>query len=248
MKDESSQRHFFVPINEISFTAWAGGQFNVFNPFGEGRGDALKAQLVRAAIAGMEAMWLVDPTIRFIHVEPAINVLPNVGDPGSAAIAQAHNEAQYHAWDMLAGRLHPELGGSMRYLDIIGVNYYCHNQWRVDNGPIDVLDPAAKHFSHMLKENHARYGRPLFVAETGIEAELRPSWFRHVCQEARSAISLGVPLQGVCLYPVLNHPGWDDDRHCPNGLIDYSRETFERQFDAPLLAELHFQQSLFSPA
>ena len=30
---------------------------------------------------------------------------------------------------MLCGRLWPELGGGERYLDIIGVNFYPHNQW-----------------------------------------------------------------------------------------------------------------------
>lgn len=28
------------------------------------------------------------------------------------------------------------------------------------------------------------------------------------------------PIEGVCLYPVLGHTGWDDERYCPNGPID----------------------------
>lgn len=246
LRDEGSITPIFVPINEISFTAWAGGQFNVFNPFADGRGDELKAQLVRAAIAGMEAMWAVNSGIRFAHVEPAINVLPDINDPSSRVLASSYNEAQFHAWDMLAGTLKPELGGSSRYMDIIGINYYCHNQWRVHGGPIEVTDPDAKSFAVMLKENHLRYGRPIFIAETGIEAEFRSTWFRYVCGEIYSAISSGVPIKGVCLYPVMNHPGWDDDRHCPNGLVDYSTKDFKRSFDIPLLTELKAQQLNFS--
>jgi polysaccharide biosynthesis protein PelF len=245
MRDASPSKPVFVPVNEISFTAWAGGQFNVFNPFGEGRGDELKAQLVRAAIAGMEAMWAVDPSIRFAHVEPAIHVLPDANDAATLARATAYNESQFQAWDMLSGLFKPELGGSPRYMDILGINYYCHNQWSVNGGPIEVTDPAAKSFASMLLENHRRYGRPIFIAETGIEAELRPSWLRYVCEEVKSAMGIGVPVHGICLYPVMNHPGWDDNRHCPNGLVDYSTTTFERTIHGPLLAELQAQQRAF---
>lgn len=246
MRDASSTTPVLVPVNEISFTAWAGGQFNVFNPFGEGRGNELKEQLVRAAIAGMEAIWTVDPAIRFAHVEPAIHVLPDANDESTVALATTYNEAQFQAWDMLSGILKPELGGSPRYMDIVGINYYCHNQWTLNGGPIEVTDPMAKSFARMLVENYKRYGRPIFVAETGIEAELRPSWFRHVCSEVKSALIAGVPVQGICLYPILNHPGWDDDRHCPNGLVDYSPVTFERSFDQALLSELQRQQVEFT--
>src|SRR5437762_10734904 len=34
----------------------------------------------------------------------------------------------HEAWDMIGGLLEPELVGSPRLLDIIGVNYYGHNQ------------------------------------------------------------------------------------------------------------------------
>ena len=67
---------------DLSFTAWAVGEFNVFNPYGLGRGGKLKRQLVRAAIAGMEAIWKVNPQVPFAHVEPAI--LPDPANPLSA--------------------------------------------------------------------------------------------------------------------------------------------------------------------
>lgn len=73
---------FIVPTNELSFTAWAVGEFNVFNPYGLGRGGELKRQLVRAAIAGMEAIWKVSPQVPFAHVEPAI--LPDPANPLSS--------------------------------------------------------------------------------------------------------------------------------------------------------------------
>lgn len=244
VREETSEVPFYVPINEISFMAWAGGQFSIFNPYGKGRGHELKVQLVRAAIAAMEAIWNIEPRARMLHIEPAINVLPDTDNPASLPLATSYNAAQFEAWDMLSGRTHPQLGGLPRYLDIIGINYYCHNQWTVTGGPLEFTDEKGRKFSEMLAENYQRYNRPIFIAETGIEGELRPKWLSFVCNEVRNALALEVPIHGICLYPVLNHPGWDDDRHCPNGIIDYALDTFQRTLEVDLLKELQTQQGL----
>jgi len=49
-------------------------------------------------------------------------------------------------------------------------------------------------------------------------------------------------VQGVCLYPIVNHPGWDDDRHCYNGLFDYADDWGNREVFEPLANELARQQ------
>ena len=90
-----------------------------------------------------------------------------------------------------------------------------------------------------------RYQRPLFIAETGTEARSRVPWFRYVCDEALAAMDNGVPIEGICLYPILNHPGWVDDRHCPNGLWDYADERGNRKIYAPLASELQRYRTVF---
>jgi hypothetical protein len=52
-------------------------------------------------------------------------------------------------------------------------------------------------------------------------------------------------VKGICLYPILNHPGWEDDRHCHNGLWDYPDETGEREIYRPLAEELGKQSYEF---
>jgi hypothetical protein len=54
-----------------------------------------------------------------------------------------------------------------------------------------------------------------------------------------------VPIEGICLYPVLSHPGWDDDRYCPNGLFELQPDGDRRPVHAPLAEELREQQRLF---
>ncbi|MEJ7713765.1 MAG: hypothetical protein WKF84_28940 [Pyrinomonadaceae bacterium] len=84
--------------------------------------------MVRAAIEAVEAFWFVSPDARIVQVDPLVNVISGSPDPETQVIAEHYRLAQFEAWDMLAGHLRPELGGHTRYLDIVGVNYYPHNQ------------------------------------------------------------------------------------------------------------------------
>ncbi|EJL22060.1 glycosyltransferase family 4 protein [Novosphingobium sp. AP12] len=216
-------RRFYTPVNEMSFLAWGGGDAAYLNPFAHRRGFELKAQLARASIAAMTAIRIVDPDARFVHAEPVINVVTDLQRSWDAPAAEGHRQAQFQAWDMIAGQSWPQLGGAPSMLDIVGVNFYHNNQWIHGGPPIDRGHPSWKPFHHILAETYARYGRPIFVAETGIEGDVRAEWFAHIHAEVRLARQLGVPVEGICLYPILDHPGWDDDRPCPNGLLDPAR-------------------------
>ncbi len=230
------ERRFYAPVNEVSFFAWGGGDAGYLNPFARGRGHELKVQLARASIAAMEAILQVDPNARFVHADPVINVVTDPHRPWEAAHAEGHRHAQYQAWDMIAGRTWPQIGGRPELLDIVGVNFYHNNQWIHGGPPIAWDHPLARPFRDILAEVYARYGRPIFVAETGIEGDARAAWFRMILREVDAAIALGVPVEGVCLYPVLDHPGWDDDRYCPNGLLAWSEDSDKRRAHPPLAA------------
>ena len=226
--------------------SYAAGQTGYLNPFATGRGDEMKEQMVRAAIAATEAVRDVNPRTRIAQIDPIINVLP--GDPADAkqcAAAEDYRQSQFEAWDMLAGRLKPELGGQEKYLDIIGGNYYVHNQWILGGSFIEQSNPRYKPLREIIGEVYQRYQRPFMIAETGIEDELRPSWFRYVCGEARAAAAAGAQVEGICLYPILNHPGWDDHRHCHNGLWDYPDDEGAREIDQPLAMEMQAQRAIF---
>ncbi|WP_312367002.1 glycosyltransferase [Ensifer sp.] len=238
VRAESDGPIFFCPVNEISFFSWAGGDAAYLNPWATRRGFELKVQLVRASIASMKAILDVDPQVRFVHCEPAINVVADPGRTHEKELAEGHRLAQYQAWDMISGRSWPQLGGRDRYLDVVGVNYYYNNQWVHGGGPIDVGHPLHKPLRKILVETYARYGRPMLIAETGIEGDRRPDWLQYVAGEVRAAMKAGVPIEGVCLYPILNHSGWDDDRHCENGLLSMVRGPRGRKFYLPLARQL----------
>ncbi len=197
---------FYCPVNEISFFSWGAGDAGYLNPFANGRGFELKVQLARASIAAMDAIWAVDPRARFVHCDPVINVIPDPSRPHEAQVAEGHRQSQFQGWDLLCGRMWPQIGGHPRYLDILGVNYYFNNQWIHGGPPIDHGHPLYKPFRAILAETYARYGRPVTIAETGIEDGRRPAWFNYVLQESLAAMKAGVPLEGLWPLPDRQSP------------------------------------------
>lgn len=235
---------YFCPMNEPSFFSWAGGEVAILGPCASGRGFELKQQLIRATIASIDAIRREIPDARFVQTDPLIHIVAAPGACAEEALEAArYCGAKYQSWDMLTGRVCPELGGHPRYLDIVGCNYYVHNQWEFGGRFFERTDPRYKPLWRLLAEVRQRYGRPLFLAETGIENERRPEWLAYVTDEVLTALDNGVPLEGVCLYPIVNHPGWDDDRHCQNGLWDYCNANGHREIYRPLAEELSRQQS-----
>jgi len=105
--------------------------------------------------------------------------------------------------------------------------------------------PQYRPFREMLAEVYERYRRPLFIAETGTESRSRLPWFRYVCDEVLAAMDNHIPIEGICLYPIVNHPGWVDDRHCPNGLWDYADDRGNRKIYVPLAEELQRYRAVF---
>ena len=248
IREESDAIPYYVPVNEISFFAWVAGDVGAMNPFGRGRGPEMKAQLVRATIAAIEAIRAVDPRARFAVAEPLIHVAPRSNRPVDVASAANYTDSQFEAIDWLAGRVRPDLGGSPHYLDLVGVNYYDRNQWIDMRPPVMVGSPHYVPLRDLLALVAARAERPIFVAETGTEAAARAPWLRYVANEVFAARAAGTPVEGLCLYPILSHLGWDDDRRCPNGLFEAFAPDDPRIVDAPLAAELSRLQALALPA
>lgn len=234
VRQSSNAVPFYAPVNEISFFAWGGGDAAYLNPFANRRGFELKTQLARASIAAMKAVLAADPRARFVHCDPVINIVADPSRPWERRTAEEHRQAQFQGWDLLAGRIWPQIGGAERFLDIIGVNYYHNNQWIHGGTAIDNGHPLYKPLRTILIETYARYGRPIFIAETGIEGERRASWIRYVYDEVRAALAAGVPIEAICLYPIISHLGWDDDRPCENGLLSLERSGAQRTIYQPM--------------
>jgi len=255
IRDGSDEVPFYTPINEISFFSWAAGEVGWFHPHRHGHGSDLKRQLTRACIAAIEAIWDVDPRARIVTAEPIIHVVAPKGRPDLEAAAVAYSNSQFEAWDMLAGRLEPDLGGDPRYLDVLGVNFYHDNQWEHPGGEkihwhVHPRDSRWMPFHQMLRAAYERYRRPIFVAETSHVGIGRAEWLRELTSELELAIDAGIPLEGVCLYPIIDRFEWENPSHWHNsGLWDFELDAggnFQRVINAPYAAQLRQSQSIMA--
>jgi hypothetical protein len=250
-REHTADIAFYSPINEISFFAWAATRDLIF-PYAHGRDHELKRQLVRAAIAAIEAIWSVDPGARMLFPEPLIHNVAPRWRPWLTGPAEIQRNSQFEAWDMIAGRASPELGGAERYLDIVGVNFYAANQWEVPGGRKLHWDDGSNDrrwvpLHKLLAGVYERYRRPLAIAETSHYGIGRAPWLREITREAVQARNLGVPLEGVCLYPILDRFDWEDPAHWhnsglwdmhPNGTGDY-RRILNEEYSRALAAARH---------
>jgi beta-glucosidase/6-phospho-beta-glucosidase/beta-galactosidase len=204
-----------TPINEVSFMSWLGGDVRGTSPYCVGQGWEVKRGLMRAYIEGVAALQEADPSIRIMTTEPLISVVPRFGaNREELRWARDFDEIQFQSVDMLCGRICPELGGQPEYLDLLGFNFYYDNQWQ--HHPHQTLpwanddnDPRFRPLSYLLKRAYKRYGRPVVLTETSHPGVDRPKWIKMIAKESEAALKAGVPLLGVCLYPIIDRPDWD---------------------------------------
>jgi beta-glucosidase/6-phospho-beta-glucosidase/beta-galactosidase len=217
----------FTPVNEISYFCWVGGEVGTVHPYAKGRGYEMKLQLVRAALACMDAIWEVSPEARFVHIEPLINVAIPRDHPDLREVAEADHATQFEAYDMIAGVLHPELGGAAKYLDIVGSNFYHDNQWVYDADYIPWNEETPHQdwvpLHRLIEQVYVRYRRPIIISETSHYGSNRPAWMRMIIQETQKILVQDIPFMGVCIYPIIDRSDWENDDHWHNsGLWDYS--------------------------
>jgi glycosyltransferase involved in cell wall biosynthesis len=246
----------YQPVNEISFLAWAASSTGLIHPHvpsAPENGYLLKRVLVRATLRAIDAVRAVDPGARFVHTDPLIHIEPPLGaGPGVTSAALAGHERQFEAWDMLAGRIAPELGGAMHYLDVLGINYYHDNQWEEGSGARlhwHLGDPRRRSFADLAAALRQRYGRPMCISETGHIGQGRGAWLDHMVEELAECDARGVPIGGMCLYPLIDRPDWQDAGHWHHsGLWDVpgaDHGDFTRHLCQPYADRLrHWQHAL----
>lgn len=242
----------FTPVNEPSFMSFAGGEKGLFAPHCEGRGWDLKVALCRAAIAGIDALWAACPGARMVNVDPVCRTVAALDRPeDEAAVDDFNQRLVFQSWDMLAGRLLPELGGSRAHLDVVGINYYWTNQWEwgvepLPDGRLPPLaddDPRRAMLGDLIRTVWRRYGGEVMITETAHVGDQRAPWMFEAACEAEALLLQGVPLRGLCLYPILGMPEWHEPEvWTPMGLWDpvcHRDPHGERLICEPMLAALN---------
>jgi beta-glucosidase/6-phospho-beta-glucosidase/beta-galactosidase len=234
------------PLNEINFLSWAidDGYFPHVGPDERGW---FKHQLVKAAIASARAIKQRWPDSTIIWAEPLIHIAPHDRRRKTIRETQANLQGMYEAYDWILGLAKPELGGDPSLADLVGLNFYPHNQWYFDGPTIPMGHHEYRPLADMLVEFAERYDKPVFISETGAEGSARPAWLHYVCDEVREARRRGTSVEGICLYPITAYPGWDNSRHCHVGLFSTIQSEGRRHVYEPLYEELERQRGILMP-
>src|ERR1700752_3334876 len=241
---------YFTPMNEPSYFSWAAGEAGLFAPHLTGRGFDLKVCLVTAAIEGISAIRAACSNVRIINVDPVCRVVAPIDSPDLEQQCDDFNTgAVFQSWDMLCGRLLPELGGSREHLGTIGVNYYWTNQWEWGSADTPLLDDDARRWppSKIIGSVWERYGGDLIITETSHIGERRADWLSEITFEAEIMLEKNIPVQGICLYPILGMPKWHTQEEWLNmGLWDlvWQSGTLSRILYDPMLRALKQSQRL----
>ncbi len=137
-------------------------------------------------------------------------------------------------------------------VDVIGMDYYPGSERRIELRSAPRLphewgqhelfvarpDPEPAGIAAIAKTYHARYGKPLFIAETSAET-LRPEWLEWSTSECARARLAGVPLIGYTWWPFFDHIDWNSalsrlvGHVCPAGLY-HLRPSVEDRLETPL--------------
>ena len=185
------------------------------------------------------------PASTIVWAEPLIHIAPHDRRRSTIRAAGQNLQGMYQAYDWIMGLAEPELGGDRSLVDVVGWNFYPHNQWYFQGPTIPMGHHEYRPLADMLVEVAERYGKPLFISETGAEGSGRPAWLHYVCDEVRAAQARGADVRGICMYPVTAYPGWDNSRHCEVGLFSPVGSDGKRHVYEPLKEELERQRAIF---
>jgi beta-glucosidase/6-phospho-beta-glucosidase/beta-galactosidase len=218
----------FTPINEPTFWGYMGGEWAWCAPFGKSADERRRftLALARADIAAVKAIRADFPNARMVHIDPLIWVVPPADRPDLAEEARRESyEDAYIAWDVISGLKHPEFGGSLETIDILGFNNYSFGQMEYQgagrpNQPLKPGDNRIRPLCDLLEEAWLRYKRPCIVAETSGLHGGRPDWLNDVACEALAAINRGVDLHGLCLFPAVDMTDWHTGEWLHMGIAD----------------------------
>jgi hypothetical protein len=242
----SKRPPILCPLNEINFVSWA-VEVGYFPRAGPKTLGWFKRQLIRTGVTAAKALRRQWPKTTLVWAEPLIHVAPHDQRRQSIRAAEQNRGGMFEAYDWIMGRAEPDLGGDPSLVDLIGLNYYPHNQWYYKGPTIPMGHHEYRPLADMLVEMAERYQKPLFLSETGAEGSGKPSWLHYVCNEVRDAMSRGADMRGICWYPITAYPGWDNSRHAETGLFSTIVADGSRHVDERLLAEFELQRSQFEP-
>lgn len=230
----------YTLFNEPFTTFLLCGETGVWPPHLKGlRGFLTLARNVLPAVTeASRAYHELLPHARHFYVDTCERASAAV--PEARGVADLANDRRFFVLDLFLGREldpsrpfvaevlaaggEPLLGLQPGAVDVLGLDYYAHNQWwyldRHGRGTTSSPDPGS--LADLIVEYWERYRLPCALGETNIRgyASDRASWLKYTLEQCEVARDRGVPVDGYCWFPFVDSCDWDSLLRRRDGHID----------------------------
>ena len=230
----------YTLFNEPFTTFLLCGQMGVWPPHLEGlKGFLTLARAVLPAVCEASRAYRdLLPRARHFYVDTCERAGAAV--PEARGVAELNNDRRFFVLDVFLGReLDPDrpfvaevlaAGGAPLlelepgHVDVLGLDYYAHNQWqyldRGGRGTRPSPDPGP--LSDLIGEYWTRYRIPCALGETNIRgfAPDRASWLKYTLEQCEIAEHNGVVMDGYCWFPFVDSCDWDSTLTRSDGHVD----------------------------
>jgi beta-glucosidase/6-phospho-beta-glucosidase/beta-galactosidase len=238
---------WYTPVNEPFITAlhsarlgWWNEQRTTHDAF-----VTALANVAACAVIGSRIVRERRPDAIFVQSDAAEALRPT--EPAAAEIARFREDrellgfdltyghepsAEIQAWLFENGLTGAQLDWFMEHGSsdgaIVGLDYYPNNERVVLPDGTEAPDER-RGFAAIGQRYHARYGRPIMLAETNTSAERAIGWLEDTWNETVELAESGVPVAGYCWYSLTDQVDWDTCLREPNnrvnslGLVDLDR-------------------------
>jgi beta-glucosidase/6-phospho-beta-glucosidase/beta-galactosidase len=230
----------YTLCNEPFTTFLLCGQEGVWPPHLRGlKGFLTLARNVLPAVAEASRLYReLLPAARHVYVEACEG--HSAATPEAEPHAAFANDRRFLLTDLFVGRpvdrdrpfvaaVLAAGGGALLdfepgHVDVLGLDYYAHNQWLYLDGTGRgvMTSPQPGTLSGLIGEYWARYGLPCSLTETNIRGygSDRASWLKYTLEQCETAREAGVPMEGYCWFPTIDSCDWDSLLTRSSGSVD----------------------------
>jgi beta-glucosidase/6-phospho-beta-glucosidase/beta-galactosidase len=217
----------YTVCNEPFTTFLLCGQVGVWPPHWRGLEGfiSLARNVFPAVTRASRTLRDLLPAAEHLHVEASER--HTWSTPAGEEFAHMTNDRRFLLTDLLVGRsIDPDrpfvqelvaAGGEdlltvePGHVDLLGLDYYAHNQWEWSGaGEGTTMASAPVSLADLVTEYWDRYGIPCVLGETNIRgfASDRATWLKWTLEQCEIAREAGADVRGYCWFPFIDSADW----------------------------------------